>query len=193
MPRQFRIDSEQCIMPGKRTKLKPSCSLRISNLRFEISKRLCRTGRVERIDHRQPGRYSIWRRNALGGTGVTPVKSGVAPDFARTGTVRIVSRLQSGRVPHDFGRDARNYRLEAGSTRPRYAGAVNRWFRLAFWHPVHLVNPVQNSLSRNDDRMYRIYRMNRANRSLYSVECQISNLKFEISKRLCRTGRVERF
>jgi hypothetical protein len=63
--------------------------------------------------------------------------------FARTGTVRTVSKLQSGRVPHNFGRDARNYRLEAGSTRQRYAGAVHRWFRPSFWHPVHLVNPVK--------------------------------------------------
>jgi hypothetical protein len=103
--------------------------------------------------------------------------------FARTGTVRTVSKLQSGRVPHDFGRDARNYRLEAGSTRLQYAGAVHRWFRPSFWH---LVNPVQNFLSRNDDRM------NRANRSLDSLKSQISNFKFEISKCLCHTGRVER-
>jgi hypothetical protein len=79
--------------------------------------------------------------------------------LAHTGTIRTVSKLQSGRVPHNLGRDARNYRLEAGSTRLQYAGAVNRWFRLPFWHPVHLVNPVKISLSRNDDRM------NRANRS----------------------------
>ena len=53
-----------------------------------------------------------------GGTGVEPVKSGVAPDFVGRRGLRGDARQEGncGR-PAGFGRDARNHRLEACATR----------------------------------------------------------------------------
>jgi hypothetical protein len=53
----------------------------------------------------------------IGGTGVAPVKSGVAPDFVR-GRPPLFARKSQGQpvFPNDFGRDARNNRPEACAT-----------------------------------------------------------------------------
>jgi hypothetical protein len=52
-----------------------------------------------------------------GGTGVTPVKSGVAPDFAGGYGTRLIGQIWSRRADHNgFERDARNGRPEARAT-----------------------------------------------------------------------------
>jgi hypothetical protein len=54
----------------------------------------------------------------MGGTGVAPVKSGVAPDFVGRRWLRVdVRRKENCGRPAGFGRDARNHRLEACATR----------------------------------------------------------------------------
>jgi hypothetical protein len=57
--------------------------------------------------------------NAAGGTGVAPVKSGVAPDFiVALSMARRRKIAECGRSSCDgFGRDARNHRPEACATR----------------------------------------------------------------------------
>jgi hypothetical protein len=51
-----------------------------------------------------------------GGTGVAPVKSGVAPDFV-SGRSQLVNRKQIPAMsPAGFGRDAQNNRPEACAT-----------------------------------------------------------------------------
>lgn len=52
----------------------------------------------------------------LGGTGFQPVKSGILPDFGVTlATCISLASIQTMRRA-GFGQDARNKRLEAGST-----------------------------------------------------------------------------
>ena len=52
-----------------------------------------------------------------GGTGVTPVKSGVTPDFVNHRPPRVVRTNQSQSTsPDGFGRDAQNNRPEACAT-----------------------------------------------------------------------------
>jgi len=57
--------------------------------------------------------------NAVGGTGVAPVKSGVAPDFVvALSMARRWKIAECGRSSREgFGRDARNDRPEACATR----------------------------------------------------------------------------
>jgi len=57
--------------------------------------------------------------NAVGGTGVAPVKSGIAPDFVvALSMARTWKIAECGRSSCDgFGRDARNRRPEACATR----------------------------------------------------------------------------
>jgi hypothetical protein len=53
----------------------------------------------------------------MAGTGVAPVKSGVAPDFVGRRWLRVdVRRKENCGRPAGFGRDARNHRLEASAT-----------------------------------------------------------------------------
>jgi hypothetical protein len=53
-----------------------------------------------------------------GGTGVAPVKSGVAPDFVNHRPTRVVRTNQNQSTsPDGFGRDAQNNRPEACATR----------------------------------------------------------------------------
>ena len=53
----------------------------------------------------------------MGGTGVTPVKSGVAPDFVGRRGLRVDVGQEDNCVRlAGFGRDARNNRLEACAT-----------------------------------------------------------------------------
>jgi hypothetical protein len=55
--------------------------------------------------------------NKPGGTGVAPVKSGVAPDLGRNRAIGT-HKMQSGFASRaGFGRDARNNRRDACSTR----------------------------------------------------------------------------
>jgi hypothetical protein len=52
-----------------------------------------------------------------GGTGVAPVKSGVAPDFGDPLSLSLIHANQSVvRSRYGSGRDARNYRRDACST-----------------------------------------------------------------------------
>jgi hypothetical protein len=52
-----------------------------------------------------------------GGTGVSPVKSGVAPDFVKGHPLLVIRRNQSQATSRNgFGRDARNHRPEACAT-----------------------------------------------------------------------------
>jgi hypothetical protein len=53
----------------------------------------------------------------MGGTGVAPVKFGVAPDFVRGRPPLFARKIQGQPVfPNGFGRDARNNRPEACGT-----------------------------------------------------------------------------
>jgi hypothetical protein len=65
--------------------------------------------------------------NAMGGTGVAPVKSGVTPDFAMAVSMARRRKIaECGRSSCDaFGRDARNHRPEACAT--RHSFNVGRW------------------------------------------------------------------
>src|ERR1017187_8047779 len=61
-------------------------------------------------------RFTIERQSA-GGTGVAPVNSGVAPELGQ-GSVAGVHNIQNGLASREgFGRDARNNRRDACSTR----------------------------------------------------------------------------
>jgi hypothetical protein len=52
-----------------------------------------------------------------GGTGVAPVKSGVAPDFVNHRPPLVVRTIQNQSMsPDGFGRDAQNNRPEACAT-----------------------------------------------------------------------------
>jgi hypothetical protein len=53
----------------------------------------------------------------IGSTGVTPVKSGVPPDFVRGWPLLFAPRIQGQPAfPYGFGRDARNNRPEVYAT-----------------------------------------------------------------------------
>jgi hypothetical protein len=52
----------------------------------------------------------------IGGTGVAPVKSGVAPDFGRGRSQRVNRKQTLAMSPAGFGRDAQNNWPEASAT-----------------------------------------------------------------------------